>query len=112
MTDLSRTLIQNFMDAEFRHIDRYMCIAPYCACSPRIEARNYGDRADEFSDLSLVGKYTQYYPDCYNTLPKEDKFNDYFLTILETMEVKYNCGGICDTTLFYFFRTAVTGPPK
>ena len=62
MTDLSRTLIQNFIDSEFRHIDRYMCRAGYCACSPRIDPSHYGDRADEFADLSLVGKYTNYYP--------------------------------------------------
>jgi hypothetical protein len=112
MTDLSRTLIQNFIDAEFRHIDRYMCRKDYCPCSQRVDPINFADRASEFADLSNVGNITAYYSECYKGLPEKEKFNDYFLTILETLEVKHNCGGICETTLFYFFRTSITGPPK
>ena len=112
MTDLSKTLIQNFIDAEYRHIDRYMCRQEGCPCSPRVDSLNYGTRANEFKDLSNLGTVTQYYADCYSTLPADAKFGNSFLTILETMENKHNCQGICNTTLFYFFRTAVKGPPE
>lgn len=65
MTDLSRSLIQGFIDAEFRHVDRYMCRKDYCPCSSRVDPINFGERSKEFSDLSNVGEITEYYTQCY-----------------------------------------------
>ena len=65
LTDLSKTLIQNMIDAEFHHISRYMCNADYCPCSTLVDKIKFGDRASEFQFLSNAGSVKKYYSDCY-----------------------------------------------
>lgn len=116
LTDLSKTLIQNMIDAEFHHITRYMCNTEYCPCSSLVDKIKFGDRASEFQYLSNAGSVKKYFRDCYpkvTTLEnnKAISFSKDFLKVLEMLEVTYDCGGVCETPLFYFFKTSTAGPP-
>ena len=92
-----------------------MCSKEYCPCKASIDPVLYGDRAGEFHQLSLTGKVTRFYEDCYLPLLENGtltKLNKYFLTLLEEFEIKHRCGGICSTNLFWFFESAKKGPPN
>ena len=92
-----------------------MCHKKECPCSNVIDPQLYGDRSVEFgSSISLTGHVTKFYDQCYKVLKEKKKvheLNKYFLTLLEEMEIQHNCGGICKTNLFWFFKTAKFGPP-
>ena len=104
------------IDAEFHHISRYMCNGEYCPCSTLVDKLKFGDRASEFKLLSNAGSVKKYYEDCYPIVTEMEqnkafKFTPHFLKVLEMLEVTYDCGGVCETSLFYFFKSSTAGPP-
>ena len=106
------------------YLQRYMCVPDLCPCSEKINATSFGTRQIELEELDIkTGKAHVFYEHCYTTLtngtlsgptgklaevePKPRKF----LELLQQLEFDNNCQGLCETSLFYFFRSSANGPP-
>jgi hypothetical protein len=106
-----------------QYIGKYMCNGDFCPCAPTVSPDNYGTRADEFKLLDTTGRVLRFYEDCYLPVLMSDTgylgqysmnktgFTDEILYMLEEFEVEYNCAGLCETQLFFFFQSAKNGPP-
>ena len=95
-----------------------MCNGDFCPCAPTVNPDNYGDRADEFELLDTTGRVLRFYEDCYepvlmssDTGINMEGFTEEILYMLEEFEVEFNCAGLCETQLFFFFKSAKNGPP-
>mmetsp|Transcript_4553 Transcript_4553/g.7746 ORF Transcript_4553/g.7746 Transcript_4553/m.7746 type:complete len:98 (-) Transcript_4553:100-393(-) len=92
-----------------------MCNNAFCDCSSDLDPVLFGDRQAEVEVKDRTGDVLKFYEDCYlNILLKNgqvEAFSTDFLAMLERFEIEYNCGGLCETNLFYFFGTNLNGSP-
>mmetsp|Transcript_32154 Transcript_32154/g.49169 ORF Transcript_32154/g.49169 Transcript_32154/m.49169 type:complete len:107 (-) Transcript_32154:62-382(-) len=92
-----------------------MCSADFCPCSATLDPLVFGNRSSEFEGLDLTGSNLKFYEDCYlgQLINKNvsEPLDQEFLALLERFEVQYDCGGICETNLFYFFGSNLKGSP-
>jgi hypothetical protein len=115
MTDIVESYTVRLHEVERQYVGEYMCITDRCECSNKIEPASFGIRISEFDSLSYSeGEVDTFYEDCYlplvetgvlKALPEE------FLDLLKNFEEKYDCSGICEPPLFYFFKTNQYGAP-
>ena len=92
-----------------------MCKSDFCPCSPEISASKYGSRSPELKDLDISsGLASQFFEDCYQPLVSDGRLKSLssdFLALLKQFESEKDCQGMCNTSLFYFFKSSKDGPP-
>lgn len=104
------------------YVQRYMCIEDLCPCSEKINTTSFGIRQIELNELDMKsGRAFKFYDHCYldltNSTAGESKTTDLepkpqkFLELVKYLEVEYDCQGLCETSLFYFFKSNTNGPP-
>lgn len=112
---ITEVYLKSFYDVEFQYIERYMCVADACPCSPEISKAMFGSRAAELDKLDTrTGIALRYHDDCYKAKVAQGKLaalSPEFLSLLKQMETEHNCQGLCKPGLFYFFKSNKDGPP-
>lgn len=113
---VTEVYLNTFFEIQHDYIERTMCQSA-CPCSPKIDPTVFGQRQEEFSLRGLdvqSGMASAFYDDCY--LPRvsskaTNEIDPHILDLLREMESTYNCQGLCEANLFYFFRSSQYGPP-
>ena len=111
---ITEIYVSSFVEVEQRYILKHMC-KDYCACSTKIIPDKFGSRAKELEGMDLkTGAASTFYDHCYKVgVDKQDinPLKQGFLDLIKEMEANNDCQGICNTNLFYFFKSSSNGPP-
>lgn len=84
-----------------------MCVPDACPCNARVNPANFGDRESELDGLETYeGLADMFYEDCYKNLVESgtvQPLGDANLQLMLELERDYDCQGLCETGLFYFY---------
>ena len=119
MAPVADSFIKQLFEVEHNYIRLRMCAPASCPCSSLIDPSSaaFAARYQEFGHLDVSGENgdaSAFYGDCY--LPAVARgelrpLHPRMLDLLYLLEREGDCAGLCEPSLFYFFKSARYGPP-